>query len=195
MSQTTPTYVIYTRCSTEEQQKGFSHEYQRGGIESAQKVIGWKCLGQHSDTITGTSFVRDGLEHIYNLYKNNRGALQYILVHKFDRFGRDVGDAFQTIKRFREIGIEINSPNKWIDYSDSNYPVLLAIEFGTAQGEIMKISDRTRGGLYATNLDGYYTGPCPVGYKRSYDQQRGNGKKGPVVVIDEAKAALVRKCY
>ena len=61
-------FVIYTRCSTEEQLKtGFSHEYQLDSITRFMAVYkDCDFVGVYSDTTTGTNFERPELLTLYN---------------------------------------------------------------------------------------------------------------------------------
>ena len=189
-------FIIYTRCSTEEQAKGFSHSYQLSGIQNHHSIKDWVCLGQYSDTVSGMRFDnRKQLDQVYLIYEQLRGQLDYILVYRFDRLGRDVGDAFNTIKKFAAIGVEINCLDKWINYADPTWPIQLGIEFGLAQTESLKISERTKDGIYQANSEGYFTGSPPPGYQRIYTQKtRGNGKRVQLLVPDE-NAPIVKKVF
>ena len=192
---TPPTYILYTRCSTEEQQKGFSHDYQISGLQNHSKVKKWTCLGTYSDTISGRKFDREQLNNIYEIYSQARGVLKYMLVYRWDRLGRDVGEAFILIKRFSEIGVEINCPDNWVDHASTSWPIFLSIQFGLAQVESLKIGERTKDGTYAANSAGIFTGKCPPGYIREVSNRtRRNGKREKRLVPDE-NAPLVRKIF
>ncbi len=188
------TYAAYLRCSREEQLKGFSHEYQVSGIQNNPRTVDMKCAGIFKEAVTGTRFDnREQLDLVYNIYEQARGGLDYLLVYRWDRLGRDVGEAFQTIKKFLRIGVELNCPDKWIDFEDPNWPVILGIEFGIAQSESHKISDRTRDGIYQANLQGYHTAKAPVGYKRvDTGKIKPNGKRIRLLTPDD-NAPIIQK--
>ncbi len=181
------TFGIYARCSTEEQAKGFSHEYQISGIQNNPTVKEMKCLGVFKEAVSGTRFDnREQLDLVFNIYEQSRGDLNYLLVYRWDRLGRDVGEAFQTIKKFLSIGVQINCPDKWISFEDPNWPVILGIEFGIAQSESHKISERTKDGMYQAKLQGYFINKPPIGYKRvDTGEVRSNGKRVRILVPDE----------
>mgnify|MGYP000506824249 CR=1 FL=1 len=187
-------YAAYLRCSREEQLKGFSHEYQISGIQNHPRIVEMKCAGIFKEAVTGTRFDnREQLDLVYNIYEQSRGNLDYLLVYRWDRLGRDVGEAFQTIKKFINIGVQINCPDKWIDFEDPNWPVILGIEFGIAQSESHKISDRTKDGIYQANLQGYHTAKPPVGYRRiETGELKPNGKRIRILAPDD-KGAIVKR--
>ena len=143
-------FLLYTRCSTEEQsKKGNSHEYQTEGIRRSGVVTVGKLqeVGVYSDTVTGTKFDNrggeGGLDAAYRLCERQRGKVAYLFVYRWDRFGRSVEHCFGAIRRFREVGVEVNCPDEWIDYTDPSWPLILSVKFGMAQSESMRISDRT----------------------------------------------------
>lgn len=182
-------FIIYTRCSTEDQKKGFSHEYQINGLLSSPICKGGKHIATFQDTATGTNFDREHLDKAYKYCKAKRGMIQKILVYKWDRFGRNVGEAFQMIKKFKEIGVEVNCPDFDIDFTDSNWPIMLSVTLGMAQSESLKISDRTKDGMYTSYKMGYYPASPPVGYIRDWIGARASIKPDPV------KAPLVTSIF
>jgi site-specific DNA recombinase len=190
-------YVIYSRCSTEEQKKsGFSHEYQISGIQECMKAY-TDCdhIGTYSDTITGTTFERPELNALLKFCKSNPGTVSLVLVQKWDRFGRNTEECLRWVRLFREIGVEVNSPFEQIDFSSTDYGLILSLRFAMAEAESNKISERTRDGLNQANREGYFTGTAPFGYKRIESPSRtSSGKKRKLLVPDE-NAGYVREMF
>lgn len=191
-------YLLYTRCSTDEQaKKGNSHEYQTDGIRrsGAVSVGNLHEVGAYSDTVTGTKFDnRDaGLDAAYRLCERARGKVTFVFVYRWDRFGRSVEHCFAAIRKFREVGVEVNCPDEWIDYTDPSWPLILSVKFGMAQSESMRISDRTKDGIHAAQMAGFYTANAPVGYRKGAEVSHG-GKMRRVLEPDE-KADTVRRCF
>lgn len=199
MSTTTGNFILYTRCSTEEQsKKGNSHEYQADGIRRSGVVrVGrMQEVALLSDTVTGTRFDNRvaGLDSAYKLCERQRGTVKYLFVYRWDRLGRDVADCFDCIKRFRAVGVEVNCPDEWIDFTDPSYPLILSVKFGMAQSESMRISDRTRDGVYQAQVSGFWTAHAPVGYRKGPARVVG-GKERKVCEFDPAKSDTVRQCF
>ena len=189
-----PNCLFYTRCSTLEQAKGTSHEYQIEGLRHG--IGGYTEVGHFQDTASGTRFDNraEGLDAAYTLCLRRRGSVEAVLAYRWDRFGRDVGECFRLIKRFREIGVEVNVPDERIDYSDPSWPIILGVKFGAAQSESLRISDRTRDGLHACELSGIWPYHAPVGYVKGPEQIIG-GKPRRVCEFHPATAEIVRKCF
>lgn len=197
-TETGQSFITYSRCSTEEQQKkGNSHEYQQAGIRRSGVVQVGKLreVALFSDTVTGTRFDNraSGLDAAYKICERQRGTVDYIFVYRWDRFGRSVEHCFAAIRQFREVGVEVNCPDEWIDYSDPSWPLILSVKFGMAQSESMRISDRTKDGVHAAQLAGFYTANAPVGYRKAAPENF-DGKQRRLCVPDD-KAAIVAKCF
>ena len=194
-------FILYTRCSTEEQsKKGNSHEYQTDGIRRSGVVTVGKLqeVGAYSDTVTGTKFDNrggdGGLDAAHRLCEKQRGKVAYLFVYRWDRFGRSVEHCFGAIRRFREVGVEVNCPDEWIDYTDPSWPLILSVKFGMAQSESMRISDRTRDGVHAAKVAGFHTAHAPVGYVKGAEMAH-NGKTRRVCIPCTTKAPIVRLCF
>ena len=189
--------MIYSRCSTEEQLKsGFSHEYQ---IDSIKRFMNTndECnlIGEYKDTITGTKFDRPELLTLYNYCKANPGVVNFILVQKWDRFGRDIVECITWIRKFKKLGVEVNSPFERIDFSTTDYILFLSIRFGLAETESLKISDRTKDGINSAQRLGFYTGTAPFGYTRKESNDKTNSGKRRRVLTPDENAPLVKEIY
>ena len=188
-------YAFLTRCSTEEQSKnGFSHEYQLTELRRAvEHCSGATFMGTYSDTISGTTFNRPKLLELYNFCKDNRGLIAYVLVQRWDRFGRDLEETTKWIRLFKEVGVEVNCPNNKFDYSDPTHILMKAIHLGLAETESRKISERTKNGLNAGLREGYYMASAPFGYSREKKNTKHDNEKQ--VLVPNDNAVFVREAY
>lgn len=126
----------------------------------------WTEIGAFSDTISGRTFERVELDILVKLCESDPGHVDYILIQRWDRIGRDVGEVFRLKKRLSLVGVELNCPDQWLDFAEPNWPVFLGIYISTAQSESLKNSDRTRQGLYQAAISGYHNPSAPVGYTK-----------------------------
>lgn len=183
-------YIGYTRCSTIEQQKATSHDYQRSGIERSYKVSEMECLGWFSDTSSGRKVAtNEGLEKAYRflkqIAKKSKYKKLYLIVYKTDRFGRDVEGCFGAIRKFREIGIEVNFSEEWIDYSDANWSMILSVRFGLAHSESDRIGARTKDAYRQILSNGMFPFRVPLGYKKENNR----------VVKDDVISSAIRNIF
>lgn len=193
------TYIIVSRCSTEEQSReGYSHEYQYSGIKNSPIAKKWELneVAYFKDTVTGTRFDNrgEGLEAAYRFCERHRGTVKYLFVQRWDRLGRDVLGCLQCVSRFKMVGVEINCPEKWIDYTDPNHIILLTLDFAIAQNESMKTSDRVRNGMHAALDAGFWLRRgIPPGYQRGEMVYMGKLRK--VFVPNPETAPVVLDCF
>jgi site-specific DNA recombinase len=160
--------ILYTRCSTVEQRtRGNSHE---GQIYELRKSLENRNIAEaavYSDTISGREFNRLNLDKLYQECLSDPAMTNFVFIHRWDRFGRNVSEALTWIKRFKTVNIELNCPDQWIDYHDPNYIIILGFHLTVAEAESNKISQRTRTGLSSLAREGFYTKPqTPTGYTK-----------------------------
>lgn len=150
-----------------------------------------------SDTMTGTTFEgRSELDKAFKVCENLRGEVNYLLTYKMDRFGRDVADAIHAVKKFRSIGVEVNFSDEWIQYKDTSHPLVMAMKFGLAESESLKISERTKDGIYQSQLNGYYPFNAPPGYKKQMlDIQLASGAHQKICVPNPDTAPHVKAAF
>jgi site-specific DNA recombinase len=114
-----------------------------------------------------------------------------LLVQKWDRFSRNLTQALVTIDDFREkLNIEINSIEQFVDYSGTDYIMLLAMYLSTPEVENTKISERTRAGTRQALKEGRYVNRQPIGYIKGKDEK---GKT--LMQPDPKKAHLIEALF
>lgn len=186
-------HYIYTRCSTEEQlKKGFSHEYQ---ISDIKMMITGTCLGIFSDTISGTTFERPELETLAEICKENPHHAKYIWVQKWDRFGRDITDSLNLIRKLTRYGIEVNCPTEYIDFQSDDWPIMLSLKLSIAQSESIRISTRTRKGIRAAHKLGYVTSTAPIGYTREAIADTTSAGKKRRILKPDHQAYIIKDIF
>lgn len=146
--------------------------------------------------MTGTKFDNrsEGLDAAFRFCSTNRGLVEYLFVQRWDRLGRDVSGCLEAIKRFRQIGVEVNCPEKWVDYDDPHHIILLTLDFAIAQSESAKISERTINGQHAAREEGYWPARVPTGYLRNADPNA-SGKEAKVRLVDPVRGPIIRLCF
>lgn len=104
--------AIYTRQSVSSSDSlsscAVQYEACRLYIES-QRELGWTLLPDRfdDDGYTGASLDRPGLNRLLGLVR--RGAVDQILIHRFDRLSRSVRDCVTLLDEFRrlEVGLVV----------------------------------------------------------------------------------------
>ena len=95
----------YIRVSTEEQEKGYSLEYQEQTIKEYCQKRNIELLKVFQDTSSGANFQRKELQELLN----NLNEIDTVIVWKMDRLSRSVKDTIRIMEIFEEQGKELIS--------------------------------------------------------------------------------------
>ena len=112
--------------------------------------------------------------------------MDYLLVHKWDRYSRNIGEAYQYIDMFKGFGVEVNSIQEWIDYDVPQQYLMLAVYLGVGEVENRVKSERTMMGIHAALKSGRYINKQPYGFVKGRD-----GRGRPLMQPDAILAPLV----
>lgn len=159
----TKKYILVLRCSTEEQsRKGNSLETQRTVCESHPRTNNLKQVATFEEVVSSFKNARRGIiEKVFYKCKARPGLVDFVLYQKVDRYFRNTETAWRWIKRFKEIGVEINFIEQWIEYNAGGGRLMLNLRLGIAEEESFNTSRRTRQNLNAIKERGYYIGTRP----------------------------------
>lgn len=108
------TCAIYTRVSTEEQLEGHSIEAQERLVSDYARFRDWNIFRVYSDKgRSGTNIYRPEFQRM--LADLQSGLFRVIVVHKIDRFSRNLVDGYTLIKQFNETGVALVSVTENLD--------------------------------------------------------------------------------
>jgi site-specific DNA recombinase len=157
--------LSYTRVSTKDQKDfGNSLTSQKNAILNYCNLHQMNIVEFFQEDYSAKNFIRPTFTQLKEFAKKNKGKIDYLLVQKWDRFSRNVGKGLLMIETFKNLGIEINCIENWIDYSSPDHIVMLSIYLSTPEAENSKISERTKAGTRQALKDGRYVNRQPVGY-------------------------------
>ncbi len=183
--------LLYCRVSSEEQKtNGCSLEEQERQLRSYCQNCGYCVLGvYHEDySACGPNLNRPEMKKMYDYCKKNRGKVQKVLFLRWDRYSRNGEFAFAYKRKFYdELGIEINAIESPIDFTGTEWAMMLGLFCGVAHTEDEKISRRTRDGIHGTLLKGRWPNRAPRGYTNLKGQQ--------LVVVNKEVAPLVQYAF
>ncbi|WP_298156148.1 recombinase family protein [Flavobacterium sp.] len=179
--------IIYTRVSTDEQaDKGFSLRHQEQILKTYCKINNLKILNHYKEDFSAKNFNRPEWKKLMAFVKANKKTVDKVLFSKWDRFSRNAEEALSVIRKFNELGIEINSIEQPLDLSNPDNKVMLAMYLIIPEVENDKNSQRTKDGMRRAKKEGCFMGKAPFGYS--------NGKvsnKTSIVANDESKMVLL----
>lgn len=181
-------YIIYTRVSTDEQEKsGLGLEAQLTTCRNYINSVGGLIIGEYSDTETGRSDLRTGLAEALNDAKLYDATIVFA---KLDRFTRDP----ELGHRIRKQGIKLHfcdSPN----ISKMEYGLKLLL----GEDELDRNSTRTEEALAVVKetikRDGYYVSKAGntitrLGNPRPEEAARRGGAAAAIVNRQRKEASV-----
>jgi site-specific DNA recombinase len=186
--------AIYTRKSTTE---GLDSEFssldaQREACEHyirSQTYQGWQIVPTHYDDggYSGGKLERPALQTL--LREIDAGAVDMLVVYKYDRLSRSMMDFLKLLERLDQHGVGFVSVTQQIDTSSSTGRLLFNMLLSFSQFEREIGSERTRDKIQAARRRGQWTGGRLVlGYAQV------PGRKGSLQVVPE-EAKIVRLIF
>ena len=182
--------ILYCRVSSEEQKKGCSLQEQERQLRSYCDSKGYNVISVYEEDYSACdpNLNRPEMKKMYEYCKKNRGKVDKILFLRWDRYSRNGEFAFAYKRKFcDELGIEINTLESPIDFTGTEWAMMLGLYCGVAHTEDEKISRRTRDGIHGTLLKGHWPNRAPRGYKNLIGQK--------LVVVDKEIAPKVRYAF
>lgn len=184
--------LIYTRVSTEEQAiYGHSLGYQ-------EELLRLQCKKDDVDIIE--HFQDDGysakdFEHrpafseLYEYIRVNPKTVDYVYVVRWDRFSRNVKQAYVELDRLERLGVQVKCLEETISPKDPAFPLFRALKLAEGEMDNRRRALNTTSGIVRARKEGRYTGTPPKGYKRER-----NAKDKTIIVPDE-NAILIREAF
>lgn len=186
-----PNCLIYTRVSTDEQAlKGYSLPHQKSVLELYCAHRDLNILRHFQEDYSAKNFERPVFKEILEYIKVNRKNIDLFLITRWDRFSRNVEEAYRVIREFREQGIEVNAVEQPLDFSQPDSKVMLAVYLVIPEVENDKNSIRTKEGLRRAMKEGCYVSIAPTGYINVRNRE---GKS--TLTPHPKKAQLVKQAF
>lgn len=185
---------LYTRVSTEIQIDGYSLEAQKNRLRREAAHRGMKVVGEYSDegksgkNITGRPEFQQMLKDI----KAGKDDVDYVLVFKLSRFGRNAADTLSSLQYMEDYGVNLLCVEDGIDSAGAAGKLMISVLAAVAEIERENIREQTMEGRKQKARDGRWNGGfAPYGYKLVAK----DGERAKVLVIDESEAPLIRLIY
>ena len=179
--------VLYIRVSTEMQVDGFSLDGQRNMLKRYAEREGmiikeiYEDAGKSGKSIEG----RPAFTKMINDIKNGL-AIEYILVYKLSRFGRNAADILSSIELIQSYDINLIATEEGIDSSQTSGRLLISVLSAVSEIERENILEQTMNGRKEKARQGGWNGGfAPYGY------QLVNGE----LFIDEEEAEMIKLIY
>ena len=189
--------IIYCRVSTDEQRKGTSVEVQEERLREYCKRMGYNIIELQNfkeDESAKTFKKRPVMQSILKYIKSHKKDVDKLLFLRWNRFSRDLPQAANVVQDLRSMDVEPNAIEELIDFNNSNWPTLLGIYIGQAQGDNLSRSKATKDGIYGTASQGKCYNKAPRGYKNKH-RVDANGMVIEKYVEFSEEAKSIRKAF
>ena len=170
--------VLYPRVSTEMQVDGFSLDGQKHSLtrfaerEEMEIVTIYEDAGKSGKSIEGRPAFKQMLSDIENGLE-----IDYILVYKLSRFGRNAADILNSLEYVQAFGVNLICIEEGIDSSQTSGKLLISVLSAVAEIERENIIEQTMNGRKEKARQGGWNGGfAPYGYylkdKKLYIQEK-----------------------
>jgi site-specific DNA recombinase len=161
--------ALYRRVSSDEQVEGYSLDAQTRASRAYCESHGWVIAREYSDE--GKSARSDDLAKrpaFGQMLKDAEGGLfDVIVVHKLDRFARNLRVTLETLERLDGAGVTFVSISEQMDFTTPIGKVILATLAAFAQYYSDNLSWETKKGKHERKAQGLYNGVLPFGVKKN----------------------------
>ncbi|MDP9366509.1 MAG: recombinase family protein, partial [Chloroflexota bacterium] len=162
---------LYERVSSEEQVEGYSLDAQDRAGRLYCGAHGWDVARVYRDE--GRSARTDDLakrpQFAAMLADAEAGLLDVVVVHKLDRFARNLRVTLETLERLERRGVGFVSISEQMDFTTPIGKVVLATLAAFAQFYSDNLAGEIRKGKRERRAQGLYNGVLPFGLKTNAD--------------------------
>ena len=155
---------------------------------------GMKVVGEYSDEGKSGKNIkgRPEFQKMLGDIKDGKDKVDYVLVFKLSRFGRNAADTLNSLQYMEDFGVNLLCVEDGIDSAGAAGKLMISVLAAVAEIERENIKEQTMAGRRQKARDGRWNGGfAPYGYKLVHK----DGEKGKVLEIDEKEAELVRLIY
>lgn len=180
---------FYTRVSTQMQVEGYSLDAQHDKLLQAAKLKDMTVVEEFSDegkSGKNTTGRPEFTEMMRRIQDGNPDRVDYVLVFKLSRFGRNTADVLTNLQIMEDYGVNLLSVDDGIDSAGAAGKLMIAVLAAVAEIERENIRAQTMAGRLQKAREGKWNGGyAPYGYKLE------DGK----LLINEDEAPAVRKIF
>ncbi len=163
--------AVYVRVSSEEQVEGYSLDAQVRSATMYCETHDWEIAREYRDE--GKSARTDDLAKrpafARMLADADAGLIDVIVVHKLDRFARNLRVTLETLERLQRAGVGFVSISEQMDFTTPMGKVILATLAAFAQYYSDNLATEVRKGKAERKAQGLYNGLLPFGIKPNRD--------------------------
>ncbi len=179
---------IYTRVSTAMQVDGYSLDAQRDKLRKYAEYEDMVISGEYSDEGFSGKNIQGRIEfqRMLNDIETCKDNVQFVLVFKLSRFGRNAADVLNSLQLMQDFGVNLICVEDGIDSSKDSGKLMISILSAVAEIERENIRTQTMAGREQKAKEGKWNGGfAPYGYRLE------NGQ----MLIAEDEVEVIRLIY
>lgn len=179
---------IYTRVSISMQVDGYSLDAQKDKLKKYAELQGMVVAGEYSDEKKSGKNIegRPQFMHILKDIETGKDKVDFVLVFKLSRFGRNAADVLSSLQHMQEFGVNLICVEDGIDSSKDSGKLMISVLSAVAEIERENILVQTMEGRRQKAREGKWNGGfAPYGYKLENRE----------LLIAEDEAEVIRIIY
>lgn len=160
-------YDIYTRVSTTMQVDGYSLDAQKEKLKRYAEFQNMEIVNEYSDEGKSGKSVegRPEFQRMLDNIENGTDKVQFVLVFKLSRFGRNAADVLNSLQRMQDFGVNLICVEDGIDSSKDAGKLMISVLSAVAEIERENIRVQTMEGRMQKAREGKWNGGfAPYGY-------------------------------
>ena len=163
--------ALYARVSPEEQVEGYGIDAQKRAFRALCESKEWESVKEYVDE--GKSAHNDNIDSRPEFKKMLSDAIQgkfdVLVVHKLDRFSRNLRTTIEYFDKLQKGGVSFVSISEQMDFTSPIGKVQLALLGAFAQYYSDNLSQETKKGWAERRAQGLYCGLLPFGVIKGED--------------------------
>ena len=168
MKKTKTKCYLYTRVSTSMQVDGYSLDAQRDKLRKYAEYEDMVVAGEYSDEgFSGKNIQgRHEFQRMLQDIQDCKDGVEYVLVFKLSRFGRNAADVLSTLQVMQDFGVNLICVEDGIDSSKDAGKLMISVLSAVAEIERENIRVQTMEGRIQKAREGRWNGGfAPYGYR------------------------------
>ena len=183
--------ILYRRVSTTDQKLfGNSLNAQQSSLRDFCHKNSINIIEEFQEDYSAKNFNRPEWKKLNKFAQKNKAKIDYLLVVDWDRFSRNVYEALGVIDNCKQLGIEVNCIDKWINYDDPTQIMMQLMYLGMPEVDNKVRSQKVAIGMRQGRKEGRWNVNQPIGYVKGRDEL---GK--PLMQLDSIKAPLIKELF
>jgi len=182
--------ILMTRVSSDEQAKGYSLGDQEDRLVKYCEFNNIEIVEIYREDHSAKDFNRPEWKNIYNYIKRNSKKVDLLLFTSWDRFSRNIAEAYQVIKNLQKYNVEPQAVEQPIDFSIPENKAMLAFYLAIPEIDNDRRSIKITGGIRKAWKSGRWSHPAPKGYKNTRDEDN-----KPIIIPHPQFGKIVKHIY